>query len=353
MTHRANANGRSADRLSRRRWLAVGASAVCAGILGNARPAAAAEAARNAAEAALQERSQQNRSPQSQAEGTPKEGSLPWIDAHAHVWSDDVTRWPLAGEQTVADLKPRRFLPEELLELARPEGVGRIVLIQHSVYHLWDNRYLIDCTRRFPGRFAVLGMVDDRQPQAAEKLRSLHEQGVRGLRITPRIHGPRWLEGEGMASLWQTAAQTGQVMGCLIDPEHLPQLDAMCQRFPQTRVVIDHMARLGADGTIRPADVAQLCRLARHRHVAVKVSAFYALGKKQPPYDDLLPLIRRVLDAFGPARCMWASDAPYQVQPPHTYAASISLIRDRLEGLSAGDRQWLLARTSEEFFFTA
>lgn len=337
------ARGLSANGLSRRRCLAAGGAALLAGMLGGAAGASAQQAApKEAAPSA---------SPRAQAQGTSKEGELPWIDAHAHVWSDDVVRWPLAGKQTVADLVPRRFLPEELLALARAEGVGKVVLIQHSVYHLWDNRYLIDCARRFAGRLAVLGMVDDRQPQPAEKLRSLHEQGVCGLRITPRIHGPQWLEGEGMAALWETAAQTGQVMGCLIDPEHLPQLDAMCNRFPQTRVVIDHMARIGADGTIRPDHVEQLCRLARHRHVAVKISAFYALGKKQPPYDDLLPLIRRVLDAFEPQRCMWASDAPYQVQPPHTYAASIALVRDRLDGLSASDRQWLLARTAAAFFF--
>jgi predicted TIM-barrel fold metal-dependent hydrolase len=62
-------------------------------------------------------------------------------------------------------------------------------------------------------------------------------------------------------------------------------------------------------------------------------------------------MIRRVLDAFGPERCMWASDAPYQVQPPHTYAASIKLIRDHFTGLSQGDREWLLRKTAERVFF--
>ena len=346
MKRRSFAGSVSAVGFSRRQFLAGSASACLARMLDTPRPCVAQERA-------SPKDAPRNDALQPQAAGTAQEGALPWIDAHAHVWSDDVARWPLAGQQTASDLAPRRFLPEELLALARAEGVGRVVLIQHSVYHLWDNRYLIDCAQRFPGRFAVLGMVDDRQPQAAEKLRSLHRQGVGGLRITPRIYGPNWLLGDGMAALWETAAQTGQVMGCLIDPEHLPQLDAMCGRFPQTRVVIDHMARIGADGMIRPADVEQLCRLARHRHVAVKISAFYALGNKQPPYEDLIPLIRRVLDAFGPPRCMWASDAPYQVQPPHTYAASIALVRDRLGGLSMGDRQWLLARTAEEYFFKA
>src|SRR5438309_1615235 len=65
---------------------------------------------------------------------------LPYIDAHSHVWSPDVEKWPLAKGQTRADLKPLSFTPEELLKLAESEGVGRVVLIQHSVYHLFEDR---------------------------------------------------------------------------------------------------------------------------------------------------------------------------------------------------------------------
>ena len=277
---------------------------------------------------------------------------LPYIDAHSHVWSPDTDRWPLAKKQTRDDLKPTSFTPEELFKLAEPEGVGRVVLIQHSVYHEWDNQYLLDCYRQYPGRFSLVGMIDDRTPRPGERLKALLAHGVRGLRITPRMHGETWLEGAGMASLWQTAAETGQNMCCLIDPSHLARVADMCRRHDGTPVVIDHFARVGADGSIREQDVAALCDLAKHKRVALKLSAYYALGKKQPPYTDLLPLIRRVLDAFSPERCMWASDAPYQVQTPHTYAASIALIRDRLEGLSSGDKQQLLAKTAERVFFS-
>jgi len=277
---------------------------------------------------------------------------LPHIDAHSHVWSPDIARWPLVNNQTKADLKPPSFTPEELFELAEPEGVGRVVLIQHSVYHLFDNSYLVDCARRMPGRFSLVGMIDDKAPRPDAKLRELLPLGVRGLRITPRVGGPKWLEGPGMDALWKCGGETGQAMCCLIDAGDLAAVAQMCERHPQTPVVIDHFARIGADGTIRDADIAKLCDLARHKRVAVKLSAYYALGKKAPPYDDLLPMIRRVLDAFGPERCMWASDAPYQVQPPHTYAASIALVRDKLTGLSPGDKLWLLQRTAERVFFS-
>ena len=276
---------------------------------------------------------------------------LPYIDAHSHVWSPDVEKWPLANSKTKADLAPPSFTPEELWKLAEPEGVGRAVLIQHSTYHAFDNRYLIDCARRFPGRFAVVGMLDDTQPHPDVKLKELLPAGVRGLRITPRIRGEKWLEGPGMEALWKTAAETGQAMCCLIDAKDLAAMNAMCARHPGTPVVIDHFARIGVDGEIKDADVKALCDLAKHKRVSVKISAYYALGKKQQPYDDLAPLIRRVLDAFGIERCMWASDSPYQIVPPHTYAASIALVRDRLASLSAGDKSWLLTKTAERVYF--
>src|SRR2546430_5378143 len=67
--------------------------------------------------------------------------------------------------------------------------------------------------------------------------------------------------------------------------------------FPYTtlfRSIIDHLCRIGVDGTIRDADVDALCGMARHKRVLVKIGAFYALGKKEAPYTDLGPLIERV-----------------------------------------------------------
>jgi predicted TIM-barrel fold metal-dependent hydrolase len=252
--------------------------------------------------------------------------------------------------QTKADLKPTSFTPEELFKLAEPVGVGRVVLIQHSVYHLFDNSYLIDCAKAMPGRFSIVGMIDDTKPHPDVKLKDLLPLGVRGLRITPRIGGEKWLDTEGMSALWKCGAETGQAMCCLIDAKDLPAVAAMCKKFPYTPVVIDHFARIGVDGTIRDADVAALCELAKHKTVSVKLSAYYALGKKQPPHEELLPMIRRVIDAYGVERCMWASDAPYQVEAPNTYAASIALIRDKLDA-SQGDKEWLLRKTAEKVFF--
>ena len=92
--------------------------------------------------------------------------------------------------------------------------------------------------------------------------------------------------------------------------------------------------------------------LARNPNVCIKVSAFYALGSRNPPHHDLVPLIERVVDAFGPERVMWGSDSPYHVQD-ETYEDSIKLVRDKLDFLSASDRENILCKTAERVFFSA
>jgi predicted TIM-barrel fold metal-dependent hydrolase len=152
--------------------------------------------------------------------------------------------------------------------------------------------------------------------------------------------------------MWSCSADHGLAMCLLADPDALPAVQNMCAKYPRTRVVIDHFARIGMKGVINERDVDNLCRLADFPQVHVKTSAFYALGKKKAPYTDMGPLIHRLRDSYGAHRLMWASDCPFQVQDGHTYANSIALIRDRLDFLTPEDKSWMLRKTAEKVFFS-
>jgi predicted TIM-barrel fold metal-dependent hydrolase len=279
----------------------------------------------------------------------------PYIDAHSHIWTPDVAHYPLAKGFTVADMQPRSFTAEELLKTCRPAGVGRVNLIQMSYYE-FDNRYMLDMIKLYPDRFVGTAIVDPLGDDPGRAMSDLAKQGVHAFRIQPQYSKQppaKWLEPAGYAAMFATAAKTGQALSCLIDPTGFPEVDRMCRRFPDTKVIIDHLGRIGAGpgGAIRDDDVTALCALARHRNVFVKVGAFYALGKKTPPYLDLAPLIRHVVQAFGARRCLWESDCPFQVVN-HRYEDSLALIRDRLDFLSKDDRDWLLFRTAEQVLFS-
>lgn len=275
-----------------------------------------------------------------------------YIDAHVHVWTPDKSRYPRSGRDRDAQFETASFTPEELFANATPCGVKRVVLIQMNFYG-FDNSYMLDAIKKYEGAFCGVAVIDETAPDVSRNMHTLATLGVRGFRISPGDKPEAWLDSPGMATMWKCAAETSQAMCALVNPDALPSINRMCGKFPETKVVIDHLARLGASGPIRDSDVSALCDLARHKHVYVKVSAFYALGQKQYPYQDLAETIRRVRDAYGASRLMWGTDCPFQVENGNTYAGSIELVRDRLDFLMSDDRKWMLRRTAEELFFKA
>lgn len=275
------------------------------------------------------------------------------IDAHVHVWTPDIDHYPLARGYKRENMDPRSFTPQELFRHTRPAGVTRINLIQMSFYG-FDNRYMLDMIDLHKEVFVGTAVINPLAKDPDRAMVELSKRRVRAFRIHPRLSKQkpaRWLQPEGYARMFAAAAKHNLAMSCLIDPDSLPELDRMCKKYPDAPVIIDHLCRIGADGTIRDQDVKVLCAMAVHKRVMVKVGAFYALGRKQAPYTDLGPFIQRVVQAFTPRRCMWESDCPFQVQGKHTYRDSIDLVRTRLKFLTAEDKEWLLRRTAEEFFF--
>lgn len=270
------------------------------------------------------------------------------IDAHSHIWTSDVKRFPLAPGKTVADLNPRSFTPQTLIALGKTENVTRHVLISHSIYHGFNNDYYIYATKKYPSVFAIVGAMDPRLERIPSLMRANRKLGITGYRILPKGDA-NWLQAASMQTMWKTGATNRIAMCPLIDPQYIAALDPMCKQFPNTTVVIDHCARID---TQHNTELDHLCALSKHPNVYVKVSAFYAFGAKQPPYLEQASKIKQLYEAFGPERLMWASDCPYQLENGNTYSASIALVRDRLNFLNTNDKDWILRRTAEKVFFS-
>ena len=274
------------------------------------------------------------------------------IDAHVHVWTPDVKKYPLAAGFAKQDMAPMSFTPDELFAQCRPEGVARIALIQMS-YYGFDNRYMLDSMAAHPGVFSGVAIVDENSGNVRGQMKDLAKQGVRGFRLNPGSQSVEaWLSSPGMHEMWKVGAEEGISMCLLINPEALAVVDKMCVKHPETPVVIDHFARIGMAGPVSRPLLDRLLHLSTHAKVHVKTSAFYALGQKRAPYLDMGPMIRELRDAYGAERLMWASDCPFQADGGHTYRDSIALIRDRLDFLSASDKSWMLRKTAEKVFFS-
>ena len=274
-----------------------------------------------------------------------------WIDAHTHIWTPDLDRYPLAKEYTEADLEPPSFTSAEFLGHAQPCGVRRAVLIQMT-YHGFDNSYVLDTIAGSPGQFVGVAVVDETAEDLPDQLVELRSRGMAGLRLmTINVDADAWVDSPPAQQVFQELSDKGLAACFLCNPGDLGAIDRVCEQYPDLTVVIDHLARIGGNDEIKEEHVAALCGLSKYAKVFVKVSAFYALGASKPPYIDLLPMIRRLRDAMGAGRLMWASDCPYQVFPGHTYRDSIELITEHADFFSGDEKQQLLQGTAEKVFF--
>ncbi|MBU9180058.1 amidohydrolase family protein [Burkholderia gladioli] len=260
-----------------------------------------------------------------------------------HVWASDPAYPFAAGAQVPPAVDASA---ERLIRMMDAHGIARTVLIQ-VIHYRWDNRYLADVLKRYPGRFHGVARVNPADPAAPDHVDALTEQGFRGVRISPFASAESdWIGGPLMAPLWARYEALKVPMTVLTVPGRLLQIAALIDRHPDLAVVIDHMADTPPE---RADQIRDLLALARFPNVFVKISHLWSLSKQAFPYADAFALLKQVYDAFGPKRLMWGTDHP--VCLPHlSYARAIALYRDHLDFMPLEDRQEIWHRTVQRIW---
>jgi predicted TIM-barrel fold metal-dependent hydrolase len=265
------------------------------------------------------------------------------IDPHVHVWTHD-PRYPWAKETTHPPAHDAT--PQMLLDLMRANGVAKTVIIQ-VIHYRWDNSYLADVLKQYPGCFKGVARVNPQDPAAPDHLSQLVAQGFVGVRISPAGDEPGdWIRGPLMEPLWARCRDEKASLSVLTPITRIPDVAALIEKFPDLDVVIDHMADCPPD---RPELLKHLLALKRYPRVFVKVSHTWSLSRQPYPYPDCQAQVKRLYDAFGPQRLMWGTDWPL-VEAYCGYGKALAIIRDEMPFLNAEDKRWMLCETVKRVF---
>jgi predicted TIM-barrel fold metal-dependent hydrolase len=260
------------------------------------------------------------------------------IDSHVHVWKHDPA-FPFAQGAHPA---PENASVETLLELMQANGVDRTVLIQ-VIHYRWDNSYLADVLKRYPGRFQAVCRVNPEDPKAPDQLSRLtEEQGFHGVRISPGagVEGD-WIRGSLMPPLWKRCAQLKVPMTILTPVTRLADLVPLIEQNPELIVVIDHMADCPLD---KPNDLKLLTNLAPYPNVFVKISHMWSISKQPYPYRDTNEQVRHLCKSFGAKRLMWGTDWPICLKQL-SYREAVDLFRNYRDFIPKEDREQILYKT--------
>ncbi|MBN3812114.1 amidohydrolase family protein [Paraburkholderia sp. Ac-20347] len=237
------------------------------------------------------------------------------IDTHTHAISPDTQRYPLApvgGHQSEWSAK-RPVDYEGLLASMDEAGIDRAVVVQASTVYGNDNSYVVDAVRAHPDRFAGVFSIDVLASDAVTQMQRWLDAGLAGLRLfttgstMPGQAG--WLDDERSFPVWDYAQRHGVSICLQMTAQGIPALLNMLARFPDIRVLLDHLARPELAGGPPYEAAAPLFSLASHQGVYLKLTnrtiAAAAQGDSTPA--QFFP---RVLDAFGAKRIAWGSNFP-------------------------------------------
>jgi hypothetical protein len=178
-----------------------------------------------------------------------------------------------------------------------PERFGAVEVFDHAAPDLEEQMMAFKAK---PGMVACRVLLTNysqvwRDPKATLKANPLIEQGAfdRYWALAAKHQIPMFFGAHGLASKASIAAE----------------------RHPDLTIIIDHFGvtqSMQYPVPDRWNALPGLLSLARFPNVYVKLCGTPIISTKPYPYSDIWPYMHQILKAFGPERCMWASDMTRQ-----------------------------------------
>jgi predicted TIM-barrel fold metal-dependent hydrolase len=216
-----------------------------------------------------------------------------------------------------------------------------------------------------PNRFSYVLRVERLDPEVESLVRMASDApGIRAIRTLPSLTAEELaaFKDGAYADVFNTAGSVGLPVFLYIAGQvHL--LPPYLEQFPQVHFIIDHcgmpmeqgISFLDAETPDQAKGVNvhsgpdisyfdEVLKIAEYPNAALKWSHAQGMfGVLDYPFNDLMPFLRRALDAFGPERIMWASDMGGN-QTGESWAELLFYIRD-CPAFTDTEKEWLLGKT--------
>src|SRR5690606_20803320 len=231
------------------------------------------------------------------------------VDAHCHVFGP-AHLFPYAPE--------RKYTPcdapkETLFGLRDYLGFSRNVIVQASC-HGKNNDALVDALKS-AGRLAR-GVAVVGQNVSDDELKEMDAPAVRAVRFNFVKRLVDATPKEIFLGIAERIAKLGWHIVVYFEAQDLEDLIPFLKQLP-TIVVVDHMGRPDVKKGVDHPDFKRfIVLLAENDNIWTKVSCPERLTVSGPPYDDVIPFSRMLVERF-PDRVLWGTDWPHPNMKSH------------------------------------
>jgi predicted TIM-barrel fold metal-dependent hydrolase len=274
------------------------------------------------------------------------------VDIHPHIISKDEKKYPitpLGGKRSVWSAeRPIDF--ENLVASMNEAGVDKAAIVHSSTTYGYDNTYMVDSIATEPKRFTGVGSVDFLAPDASEKIRFWHAKRVTGLRIfsagSTFEKQADYLDDPRSFAAWETCAELKIPVVTQLRPAGLHMLYTLIHRFPNVKIIVDHLIHCPTDDAPPYPRCAFLFALAKYPNVYLKCSTnnFRRARQGAATPETFFP---KLVSEFGSNRIAWGSN----------YPSSTGTLKQMLQEAKAGlaclpqsDQEWILGKTAQSLY---
>ncbi len=272
------------------------------------------------------------------------------IDCHAHITSPDEQRYPPRGNKPLRVPTGTGSL-DELRQTSLANGVTAVRAVHTVSFYDYDNRYLVNAAKLNPSWVAGVCTLEPDDPHSPGLMEEyIADYGVKTLRSTPGNKRTTF-DHEGVRKLWKICADRGATVDIfLMRPDHVESAEVLLQEFTEMPIGFCHCMDL-KPGPLYDRVLGEVLRLSKYKNLYAKVD-FISTGTEQGyPGSDLHEAALKIIDTYGPERCVWGSNFPNSLWTPKvTYAEHLRIFTEAL-GLREDVKAQVLGETARKLWF--
>jgi L-fuconolactonase len=236
------------------------------------------------------------------------------VDSHIHLWNAEHTPQPWMTEEHASIARP--FGPADIVPLIESNGVDRVIVVQGACLDS-DTDYLFEEAARYDwiGAITAWVCIEDAE-RAAHRLDVLQARPkFRGVRHLTHNEPDHWIVRPEVLECVALLSERGLILELpVVFPRHFDDVVSLAERFPDLRIVIDHLGKPPIGRPEMERWALALRATAEHPNVLAKVSGLNTtVDWPDWTLEDLLPSVAVALECFGPDRLMCGSDWPYSL----------------------------------------
>ena len=258
------------------------------------------------------------------------------VDAQVHIWANH--KPTNANHRQV-----ETYSADDLLAEMDEGGVHAAVIHPPASWDPDSNELAVEAARRHPDRLAILGNFPLEDPASRGRVDGWKlRPGMLGLRFALlQPHQRTWPTDGTMDWLWPAAERAGLPIA-LLAATYLPTVGQIAERHPRLKLIVDHLGRpSGTKDDAAWANLPEMLALARHPNVAIKATGAPSYSSAPYPYRNIHDHLRRIHDAFGPARMFWGTDI---TRMPCPWRQCVTLFTEELPWLRGRDLELVMGR---------